>query len=151
MKVKSCNCGPNCSCKNCVCGPRAAFFETLSNEGRLYILHTLRSGPKSVSELVNATGLGQTHVSHNLKHLEAFGFVTAERKGKFRVYALGIQLEPVLKLVDAHVDTHYTGAAKACCCGTGAAKQATVRHTQTKHTAAHHATKRTSKLSTRKS
>lgn len=149
MKEKSCNCGPTCACKNCVCGPQAAFFETLGNEGRLYILHTLRDGPKSVSELVDATGMGQTHVSHNLKHLESFGFVTAERKGKYRVYALGMQLEPVLKLVDLHVDKHYAGAAKACCCAMGATKPAASRIPQTR-TTVRHTTKRTSASSTRK-
>jgi DNA-binding transcriptional ArsR family regulator len=128
MKEKSCNCGPNCACKNCVCGPRAAFFETLGNEGRLYILHTLRNGPRSVSDLVTATGMTQTHVSHNLKHLESFGFVTASRDGKYRVYELAMELEPLLKLIDKHVDAHYTGAAKACCCSKDRNKTAVHGH-----------------------
>lgn len=129
MKDKSCNCGPNCACKNCVCGPQAAFFETLGNEGRLYLLHTLRTGSKSVSELTQATGLTQTHVSHNLKHLEAFGFVTAHRNGKYRVYELALALEPLFKLIDKHVATHYAGAAKTCCCSARTAKAKTKRNT----------------------
>jgi DNA-binding transcriptional ArsR family regulator len=118
MKKTSCKCGPGCTCKNCVCGPQAAFFETLGNEGRLYIIHALRSGPKSVSELVDSTRMEQTHVSHNLKRLEEFGFVAAERKGKFKLYKLNMQMEPLMKLIDTHVQYYCTDKAKPCCCST---------------------------------
>jgi ArsR family transcriptional regulator len=101
-----------------VCGAQAAFFETLGNEGRLYLLHALRDGPKAVSELVESTRMEQTHVSHNLKRLEAFGFVVSERKGKFNVYRLNMQMEPLTKLIDPHVRAHCADKAKPCCCAT---------------------------------
>ena len=71
--------GDSCTCKSCTCGPYALFFSTLANENRLYILTTLRDKPKSVSQIVTATGIEQTHVSHALKHLQRFGFVTSRR------------------------------------------------------------------------
>jgi DNA-binding transcriptional ArsR family regulator len=116
MKKTSCKCGPSCACKNCVCGPQAAFFDTLGNEGRLYIVHELRSGPKTVSQLIETTRMEQTHVSHNLKRLEQSGLVTATKEGKYRKYELSPHLEPLLKLIDKHTE-YRAPAAKTCCCG----------------------------------
>lgn len=124
-KTNECNCGSACDCKNCTCGPQANFFDTLGNEGRLYLIHHLRDGPKTVSELVQATNIEQTLVSHNLKRLEDCGFVKSERDGKFKRYEMNIELEPLMKLIDKHVQEYCSDKAKACCCapGTGRHKQ----------------------------
>lgn len=113
---QECGCGETCSCKNCVCGPQAAFFDTLGNETRLYLLSVLRSGPRNVTELAERTGMEQTLVSHGLKRLEDAGLVTSERDGKFKVYSLAINIEPLMALVDEHAKKCCQDQAKACCC-----------------------------------
>lgn len=115
-KSEGCDCGSACECKNCTCGPQANFFDTLGNEGRLYLIHTLRGGSKTVSELVETTNMEQTLVSHNLKRLEDCGFVKSEREGKFKRYELNIEMEPLMKLIDKHVREYCSDKGKACCC-----------------------------------
>jgi ArsR family transcriptional regulator, cadmium/lead-responsive transcriptional repressor len=104
-------------CKNCQCSPYARFFDTLGNTTRLYILNFLRAGPKNVSEIVKQTGLEQTQVSHALKQLEECGFVTSQQKGKFRVYSIRKStVDPLMKLIDSHVQQYCAKHAKPCCC-----------------------------------
>lgn len=102
--MKFCSCKGGCSCKTCACGAYAKFFDTLSNQNRLHILNTLRTGSKNVSEIITATGLEQTAISHSLKRLEETGFVQVTRKGKYRIYDLNHNtIEPLLKLIDKHI------------------------------------------------
>lgn len=63
-------------------------FRALSEPARLHILSTLRSGEHSVSELVEATGLGQANVSKHLQLLHSQGFVVRRREGSFVYYGL---------------------------------------------------------------
>lgn len=55
---------------------------------RLEILDTLRSGKRSVGELVELTGLNQSNVSHHLKVMRENGIVNKEKKGNFVFYTL---------------------------------------------------------------
>jgi DNA-binding transcriptional ArsR family regulator len=50
-------------------------FKVLAEPARLEILSALRAGEMTVSELVDATGLGQANVSKHLRLLLAHGFV----------------------------------------------------------------------------
>jgi DNA-binding transcriptional ArsR family regulator len=59
----------------------AEFFKVLSESSRLQIVCTLRSGPKNVSQIIDATGLGQANVSKHLKILAQAGVVTREQQG----------------------------------------------------------------------
>ena len=63
-------------------------FKALSDRGRLQLLQALRSGERTVSELVQETGMGQANVSRHLTLLHANGFVTRERDGLFVRYTL---------------------------------------------------------------
>lgn len=102
--MKICSCKGGCSCTNCDCKAYAAFFDTLGNQNRIHILSTLRHGPKSVSQITEATGLEQTTISHSLKRLEEIGFVKVAKKGKFRIYNLNpTTIEPLLTLIDKHI------------------------------------------------
>ena len=71
-------------------------FKALGEPARLRLLNTLRDGEKTVSELVDETGMGQANVSKHLQLLYAAGLVARRRDGPFvhyeiaddRIYAL---------------------------------------------------------------
>jgi ArsR family transcriptional regulator, nickel/cobalt-responsive transcriptional repressor len=60
----------------------------LATPSRLQILVCLRAGPRSVSEIVEAVGMEQSAVSHQLRVLRQHAVVTARRSGRTRHYAL---------------------------------------------------------------
>ena len=66
----------------------AVFFRSLADENRLKILVNLLEGEKSVSEIVEQTGLSQPLISHHLKELKHSLIVKTERKGSFVFYEL---------------------------------------------------------------
>lgn len=63
-------------------------FKVLGDESRLRILQTLEPGERSVSEILERTGLAQTLASFHLRALREAGLVRAERKGPFVFYSL---------------------------------------------------------------
>lgn len=66
----------------------AARFKVLAEPARLSILNALRDGERTVSELVDATELGQANVSKHLQQLHSHGFVKRRKDGLFTYYAL---------------------------------------------------------------
>lgn len=66
----------------------AGRFRALAEPARLAILHSLEDGERTVTELVEATGLAQGNLSKHLQQLFAAGFVTRRRDGLFVLYAL---------------------------------------------------------------
>jgi ArsR family transcriptional regulator, nickel/cobalt-responsive transcriptional repressor len=71
-----------------VAGRVAEAMHALSTPSRVLILAQLREGPRSVSELVEAVGMEQSAVSHQLKLLRDSGLVLGERHGRRVVYSL---------------------------------------------------------------
>lgn len=63
-------------------------FKALGEPARLQLLAALRRGERSVSELVEATGLGQANVSKHLQQLFAAGFISRRKDGIFAFYSL---------------------------------------------------------------
>lgn len=63
-------------------------FKALAEPARLQILQGLRDGEHTVSELVEATGLGQANVSKHLQLLHALGFVDRRKEGLYVYYRL---------------------------------------------------------------
>jgi len=63
-------------------------FKALAEPSRLEILHALRSGERTVSELLVATGLGQANVSKHLQVLHGAGFVGRRKDGVSTYYRL---------------------------------------------------------------
>ncbi|MFS8740783.1 ArsR/SmtB family transcription factor [Synechococcus sp. W70.1] len=59
----------------------AEYFKVLAEPSRLQILCQLRSGPKNVTQILEATGMGQANVSKHLKILAQAGIVSREPKG----------------------------------------------------------------------
>jgi DNA-binding transcriptional ArsR family regulator len=66
----------------------ARLFATLSEPSRLRLLKTLMSGPRTVGELVEETGLKQGNVSKQLAALAQARFLSRERDGNFARYRI---------------------------------------------------------------
>jgi DNA-binding transcriptional ArsR family regulator len=73
-------------------------FAALAEPARLHIMQALRSGERTVGELVEATGLGTANVSKHLQLLYGAGFLTRRKEG-LRVY-YGLAGEDVFRLCD---------------------------------------------------
>lgn len=73
-------------------------FKALAEPARLGILNALRGGEMTVSELMNATGLGQANVSKHLQMLHSLGFVARRKEGLYVHYRLAD--ESVFQLCD---------------------------------------------------
>jgi len=63
-------------------------FKALAEPARLRILNALRQGERTVSELMEETGLGQANVSKHLQMLHALGFVERRKEGLYVHYSL---------------------------------------------------------------
>lgn len=73
-------------------------FKAIGEPARLQILNTLREGERTVTELVDETGLGQGNVSKHLQMLHTLGFVTRRKEGLHVYYAVADR--SVYKLCD---------------------------------------------------
>lgn len=69
----------------------ANFFKVLSEPTRLQIVCSLQSGPLNVTEIIEATGLGQANVSKHLKMLAQAGVVSRQPRGVSAYYEISNQ------------------------------------------------------------
>jgi DNA-binding transcriptional ArsR family regulator len=83
-------------------------FKVLGEPARLQLLVVLREGERSVSELVEATGLGQANVSKHLQQLWSTGFVTRHKRGIFAYYALaGDHIFAICDVMAARIEAEH--------------------------------------------
>lgn len=84
------------------------FFTVLGNKQRVRILQLLASeGPLGVSAIAEALKREQSAVSHALRLLLQCHFVTVERVGKERIYAINEDtVKPLLANIEEHVDKY---------------------------------------------
>jgi DNA-binding transcriptional ArsR family regulator len=61
-------------------------FRALGDETRLRLLEILTNGERTVGDLIDATGLGQSLVSHHLRSLRQAGLVSTRRDGRWIYY-----------------------------------------------------------------
>ena len=73
-------------------------FKALAEPARLGILNALRRREMTVSEVMEATGLGQANVSKHLQLLHTLGFVERRKEGLYVHYSLAD--EEVFQLCD---------------------------------------------------
>lgn len=66
----------------------AQTMQALATPSRVRILGRLRDSPCSVGEIVDAVGMEQSAVSHQLRVLRQLGLVVGERSGRQIIYAL---------------------------------------------------------------
>ncbi len=67
---------------------KAKLFRGFADPSRLSILEALRQGPLTVTQIVAATGLGQSNVSNHLGCLYDCGLVCRDQQGRFVAYGL---------------------------------------------------------------
>jgi DNA-binding transcriptional ArsR family regulator len=60
---------------------QAEFCKAMGNATRLEILHILRDGPMTVSEIMGALGKNQSNISRQLGVLRSVGVVSGVRNG----------------------------------------------------------------------
>ena len=91
----------------------AEYFKVLSEVSRLQVLSSLRSHPKSVTEIVEITGLGQANVSKHLKVLMQAGMVVRHPKGVCVFYQIS---DPIIfelcEVVCDRISTRLTAQAQ---------------------------------------
>lgn len=63
-------------------------FRALGDETRLRLLELMIDAERSVGELMDLTGLGQSLVSHHLRTLRDAGLVVTRRDGRWVFYDL---------------------------------------------------------------
>ena len=68
--------------------PAERLLKVLADVNRLRILQTIGDGERSVSEVMERTGLAQTLVSFHLRILREAGVLATERRGPFIYYRL---------------------------------------------------------------
>lgn len=66
----------------------ATTLQALATPSRLLILSQLRQGPCAVTDLVDAVGMEQSAVSHQLRLLRNLGLVIGTRTGRSIIYSL---------------------------------------------------------------
>jgi DNA-binding transcriptional ArsR family regulator len=67
---------------------QAKLFRGFADPSRLAILQSLQNGERTVTGLVQATGLTQPNVSNHLSCLRDCGLVTLRQQGRFSYYSL---------------------------------------------------------------
>jgi DNA-binding transcriptional ArsR family regulator len=80
---------------------KAKLFRGFSDPSRLSILEVLRNGPRTVGEIVEATGLSQPNVSNHLSCLRDCDLVTTQQQGRYVHYQLADErVAQFLRLAD---------------------------------------------------
>ncbi|WP_188538927.1 ArsR/SmtB family transcription factor [Kocuria dechangensis] len=88
----------------------AATLRMLAEPTRLHLLWQLAQGPRTVTELVEATGAARTVVSQHLAKLRLSGLVEARKEGRHVIYSVpdGHLVRLVREVVN-HTDHRLTG------------------------------------------
>ncbi len=80
---------------------KAKLFRGFSEPSRLAILDALRSGPLTVTQIVEATGLSQSNVSNHLGCLRDCGLVACRQEGRYVRYQLSDErVAALLRMAD---------------------------------------------------
>jgi ArsR family transcriptional regulator len=88
----------------------AATLRMLAEPTRLHLLWQLTHGPRTVTELVAATGAARTVVSQHLAKLRLSGLVDSRKEGRHVIYSVpdGHLNRLVAEIVN-HTDHRLTG------------------------------------------
>jgi DNA-binding transcriptional ArsR family regulator len=85
----------------------ARFFQVLADPTRVRMVKALTDGEWCVSDLVQALGMDQPAISHQLKYLREQGLVRWTKHGRRVYYTLGDDhLREILLSSIAHLECH---------------------------------------------
>jgi len=85
---------------------RAKFFRGLADPSRLALLLALRAGERTVSDLVEQTGLSQSNASGHLACLKECGLIESRQEWRHVFYRLADpRVEELLRTADGIVTT----------------------------------------------
>ncbi|MBO2942919.1 winged helix-turn-helix transcriptional regulator [Paenibacillus sp. F411] len=76
---------------------KTKFIRGFSDKTRLQILNILKSGEKTVSQIVEAVQGNQSNISQHLACLKGCGIIVGRQEGKYIYYAL--RNEQILSLI----------------------------------------------------
>jgi DNA-binding transcriptional ArsR family regulator len=86
-------------------------MQALAAPSRVLILAQLRERPHAVSELVEAVGMRQSAVSHQLRVLRDIGLVVGEKRGRSVVYSLyDMHVAELIDQAVSHIEHLRLGA-----------------------------------------
>ncbi|MEO8333784.1 MAG: metalloregulator ArsR/SmtB family transcription factor [bacterium] len=80
-------------------------FRALGDETRLKLLELLTNGERTVADLMDATELGQSLVSHHLRTLRGAGLVTTRRDGRWIYYRINLPALTSARLVLSELES----------------------------------------------
>lgn len=81
------------------------FFKVISDSTRLSILYILKDKKRSVSEIIEITGMEQSAISHQLRTLKDSRLVRSTRVGKSMIYQLDDEhIFDILEQVKTHIN-----------------------------------------------
>jgi DNA-binding transcriptional ArsR family regulator len=85
----------------------ARFFQALADPTRVRMVKALADGEWCVSDLVQALGMDQPAISHQLKYLREQGLVSWTKHGRHVYYTLSdTHLREILLSSIAHLECH---------------------------------------------
>jgi DNA-binding transcriptional ArsR family regulator len=89
-------------------------FRALGEATRLRLLMEIKRQPRSVSELINVTGLSRSAVSRHLGVLRQVGLVSVEREGSLAIYEIkDCQVFDLCSIMCEGVRRHHTETSAA--------------------------------------
>lgn len=66
----------------------AMVFQVLSNENRLKMVLACLESERTVSDIMEITGISQSLVSHNLRHLKDLRILKSRKQGRSQYYSV---------------------------------------------------------------
>lgn len=90
-----------------------AFLFAVGDYSRFSIMVALAKKEMCVNEIVEATGMKQSNVSHHMQCLLNCGFVTVKKEGQFRIYELNTGVRQMVKFMIMHIEK-YKDWIKSC-------------------------------------
>ncbi len=82
------------------------FFFAIGDYSRFSILAKLLEKDLNVGEIVKATSLEQSNVSHHMSCLMNCGFVSVKKDGKARIYSINSEIRPMINSMIRHIEKY---------------------------------------------
>ena len=86
-------------------------FSALAHPTRIRIVELLMPGERTVNEIAESLGIGQSGASQHLSHLARAGVLVVEQRGASRYYRIrGPRIVRILGLIEEFCQVHRLGS-----------------------------------------